>query len=200
VRSLRDCFQSDGALLLHGRDDLDHICAEHDYVFVMFCTAWASRCRKLEPTWHLLAERARKNTEANSTTNATTIVVAKVDCVESQSLCHAQNVISYPTLWLFRHHNRHSADGAGKECNLPPVSYYGERTVDAMLDFVQQKVKEDSITCKNQKSHRRDYDGAVSWKQYDDTSTTQQQPTAASDDDDTLQHNQAILRLEEEWK
>ncbi|GAB0496687.1 hypothetical protein MMPV_008001 [Pyropia vietnamensis] len=86
--------------------------------FVAFVVAWCSYCRSIAPTWSALAEKAASG--------AVPAAIYIVDCVQSEKLCAAQHVRSYPTLRLY-YNGRPSAD-----------DYDGERSVKELSAYARQ--------------------------------------------------------------
>ena len=142
VTSTLDELHEDGedALSLDP-ETLEYYKKEHDYVFVDFYASWCSHCRDLAPTWETLAEVMVDAGEAHAKIHGEDytdedyeaaekvtmpVVIAKIDCVDHQSLCNFEERISaYPTLRLFVDGKRwHGGD------------YNGHRTVLEMVEWL----------------------------------------------------------------
>jgi len=80
--------------------------------FVKYYAPWCGHCKRLAPTWDELGD-------AMSGTN---VVIAKVDCTVSKSVCTGAGVQGYPTLKLVQ-------NGKVKE------DYRGSRDLTALKSF-----------------------------------------------------------------
>jgi len=100
----------------------------HKYVFVNYYAPWCIWCQRLEPVWEAFAEHADRDLPALGQS----ISIIKVDCVENRDLCMNEKVMAFPTLRLF----------LNGEPSLP--EYRGDRTVDALMDFVKSRVAVDT--------------------------------------------------------
>lgn len=99
----------------------------HKYVFVNYYAPWCIWCQRLEPVWEAFAETADRELPASHQT----ISIIKVDCVENRELCMNEKVMAFPSLRLF-------TDG-----EVAPPDYRGDRTVEAFMEFVKQRVAVD---------------------------------------------------------
>merc|ERR1711988_1323964 len=86
--------------------------------FIKFYAPWCGHCQKLAPVWDELA----KKFEADSK-----VKIAKLDCTQAKSVCHENDVQSYPTLTYFRN-GRMLEEYKG----CP-----GARNIDDLTDFVK---------------------------------------------------------------
>ncbi|KAF7344358.1 Protein disulfide isomerase [Mycena sanguinolenta] len=82
---------------------------------VLYSTPWCGHCKRFAPTWEKLV--------AHQSALSTGVQLARVDCVESQDLCIAQNIRGYPTLNLYR-------DGDLVD------AYYGRRDFDTLTKYL----------------------------------------------------------------
>jgi len=87
-------------------------------VFVEFYAPWCGHCKSLAPKWDLLGEEFRD--DAN-------VVIAKVDATENDTPARIEG---FPTLIFYP---------AGDKAT--PVTYDGDRSVEAMLQFVKDNRK-----------------------------------------------------------
>ncbi|XP_062230809.1 protein disulfide isomerase-like 2-1 [Phragmites australis] len=82
---------------------------------VEFYAPWCGHCKKLAPEYEKLGASFKK---------AKSVLIAKVDCDEHKSLCSKYGVSGYPTLQWF------------PKGSLEPKKYEGQRTVEALAEFV----------------------------------------------------------------
>lgn len=106
----------------------------HKYAFVNFYAPWCIWCQRLEPVWEAFAE------EAESKGLTTSII--KVDCVENRELCMEHKIQAFPSLKLF-------VDGKPQ-----PPDYRNDRTVDAFMEFLKQRVAVDEQVARMDKETR----------------------------------------------
>jgi len=111
--------------------DFDTYLEENPYVFVNFFAPWCIWCQRLEPTWEALAEEIEKLNEraGGSGGSAIDVDVVKVDCVANRQLCASQRIMAFPTLRFFKDGKQYGID------------YKQDRTVNAFVDFLKQKVE-----------------------------------------------------------
>lgn len=95
----------------------------HEYTFVNFYAPWCIWCQRLEPVWEAFAERVE--------VDQLPISVVRVDCVEMRDLCMTQKVMAFPMLRFF------------KKKEAQPPDYRSDRTVEAMIEFVRQRLATD---------------------------------------------------------
>jgi len=91
--------------------------------FVMFFAPWCGHCKRLAPTWELLAVKYKE-------ADPKEVTIAKVDCTEQTALCSAQDVTGYPTLKFFK-------DGFEEEDG---VKHRGPRDQKALEKFIAEKL------------------------------------------------------------
>jgi len=84
--------------------------------FIKFYAPWCGHCQRLAPTWAELG----KDLEADPL-----ITIGKLDCTQSESICHDNEVRGYPTLQYFR-------DGE------MVATFRGNRFLPELKDFVNQ--------------------------------------------------------------
>ncbi|XP_015113214.1 thioredoxin domain-containing protein 5 homolog [Diachasma alloeum] len=63
--------------------------------FIMFYAPWCEHCRRLGPTWEMLAEMLNEEEDSR-------VRIAKVDCTTDSSICSEHDVTGYPTLKFFK--------------------------------------------------------------------------------------------------
>lgn len=83
---------------------------------VKFYAPWCGHCKRLAPTWDELSVKYA---------GSASVKVAKVDCTKSQSVCSAEGVDGYPTVFLYMDGKR-------------VVEYDGDRTLDNLVRFVNE--------------------------------------------------------------
>ena len=97
---------------------------DHKYTFVNFYAPWCVWCQRLEPVWESFAEEAEKQ--------QLPISIVKIDCVANQNLCtNKQRVQAFPTVRLF------------KDGEPYPPDYRDDRTVDAFVNYVKNRLMVD---------------------------------------------------------
>jgi len=82
---------------------------------VEFYAPWCGHCKKLAPEYERLGASFKK---------AKSVLIAKVDCDEHKSVCSKYGVSGYPTIQWF------------PKGSLEPKKYEGQRTVEALAEFV----------------------------------------------------------------
>ncbi|WCJ43032.1 Protein disulfide isomerase-like 2-2 [Euphorbia peplus] len=85
---------------------------------VEFYAPWCGHCKKLAPEYEKLAASFKK---------AKSVLIGKVDCDAHKSLCSKYDVSGYPTLKWF------------PKGTLEPKKYEGERTAEALAEFVNSE-------------------------------------------------------------
>jgi len=85
-------------------------------VFVEFYAPWCGHCKKLEPIWDELGEKFQDNSN---------VVIAKMDATANEIDVDGVEVQGFPTLIFFK--------------NGKPIKYEGERELDALAKFVEEK-------------------------------------------------------------
>lgn len=88
---------------------------KHSHVFVKFYAPWCGHCKSMVPAYSALAKRFK---EAG-------VPVVKVDATVESDIASEYGIEGFPTLKLF--------------VNGEPVDYSGERTEEAMYNFVSKK-------------------------------------------------------------
>jgi len=120
-------------------DGFDHWLKQHQYTMVNFYAPWCVWCQRLEPVWEAFAEKVESE--------QLPVSVTKVDCVANSNLCSATHKIqAFPTVRLFK-------DGVA----FPP-DYRDDRTVDAFINYIKNRVMVDEHIAKlpppDQKRHQ----------------------------------------------
>jgi protein disulfide-isomerase A6 len=87
--------------------------------FVKFYASWCAHCKKLAPVWNELAEEFAND--------ASSVLVAKVDCIAEKPLCERFNVQGFPTLRAFTPLN----GGEGE-------MYEGDRSIHALRAHIKK--------------------------------------------------------------
>jgi len=98
-----------------GKSFQDIVMDDSKDVFVEFYAPWCGHCKSLAPKYEKLGEMFAKDTN---------VVIAKVDATENDT---PAQIKGFPTLILY---------AAGHKAN--PVTYQGERTEQAMADWLRQ--------------------------------------------------------------
>jgi protein disulfide-isomerase-like protein len=106
-----------------GEGEFDEYLKTHHYTFVNFYAPWCIWCQRLEPVWEAFAEHIENE--------QIPISIIKVDCVANNELCMNQKIQAFPTLRVF------------KEAEPQAPDYRSDRTVDALTEFVRQKLAQD---------------------------------------------------------
>jgi thiol-disulfide isomerase/thioredoxin len=96
---------------------------DHEYVFANFYAPWCIWCQRLEPVWEAFAEKI----EADQAP----ISVVTIDCVANVDICAENHIQAFPSMRLFK---------AGQ---YQSPEYRGDRTVDAINDFVNARLATD---------------------------------------------------------
>lgn len=88
------------------------------HALVEFYAPWCGHCKKLAPEYEKLGSSFKK---------AKSVLIAKVDCDEHKSVCSKFGVSGFPTIKWF------------SKGSLEPKDYSGGRTVESLVDFVNQE-------------------------------------------------------------
>lgn len=110
-------------------DSFPQFIADNDVALVAFSAHWCPWSRKLAPVWEQVAEVV---------SSVPDVKLGKVDCASdgaSQLLCLQQHIAAFPTILLFKGHSPHSH-----------VHYHGERTQQAILDFLVAARQDETLT------------------------------------------------------
>jgi protein disulfide-isomerase A6 len=85
---------------------------------VEFYAPWCGHCKKLAPEFEKLGEAFKANKD---------VLIAKVDCDDHKPLCSKFGVTGFPIIKWF------------PKGSLEPKDYSGGRTVDALVEFVNNE-------------------------------------------------------------
>jgi hypothetical protein len=96
-----------------------------ELVMVAYGAPWCPWSRRIEPVW-----KALHMTVLTSDLDAL-VSIGRVDCTVEKQLCAQQQVSAFPTLRVYRQHDTHSHE-----------NYHGDRTVEALHDFLQESVED----------------------------------------------------------
>ncbi|KAH7423692.1 hypothetical protein KP509_12G069100 [Ceratopteris richardii] len=88
------------------------------HALVEFYAPWCGHCKKLAPEYEKLGSSFKKSKS---------VLIAKVDCDDHKSLCTKYGVSGFPTIKWF------------PKGSLEPKDYSGGRTVESLVDFVNQE-------------------------------------------------------------
>lgn len=95
-----------------------------DINYSLYCNLQTnSGCQRLEPTWELFARKV--------SSESLPVGIGKVDCVAHAQLCKDERILAFPTLRWYKN---------GK---VVMPDYSGDRTVDALLNYVKKKMESD---------------------------------------------------------
>jgi len=92
---------------------------DYPLAFINFYAPWCIWCQRLHPTWDKLAHSIKESQMQ--------VGIGVVDCVTYGTLCQSNRVRAFPTLRWFENGQEVSPD------------YRGDRTVDALSNFVKMK-------------------------------------------------------------
>lgn len=106
-----------------GEADFERWISSHEYVFVDFFAPWCIWCQRLHPVWEALAERVESE--------SLPVSVIQVDCVENRDLCFQQKIQAFPMMRLFKHGQPQ------------PPDYRSDRTVEAFVEFLRERLSHD---------------------------------------------------------
>lgn len=109
-----------GSALLNG-DNFDSVTARGTWL-VEFFSPYCGHCRQFAPTWDVLSEKVRKETEEGSGPTAG-FQTAQVNCITYGDLCTAQKVKSYPSIRLY-------VDGKKEK------EFNKERSIERLVEFM----------------------------------------------------------------
>ena len=111
----------------------------HPYAFINFYAPWCIWCQRLEPTWERLAEAvaAFDHQEGHASLK---VGIGKVDVPGNMEVGTSQGIRAFPTMRLFK---------KGESV----ADYREDRTVEALLKWLKQKVDFEARTREWEKSH-----------------------------------------------
>lgn len=95
----------------------DKFIGQNNIVFVKFYAPWCGHCNQMAPAYSELAKKYN--------VDGSLVKVAKLDATVHKEFAGQHRIQGFPTLKLFIGGN--------------PVDYQGERTVDAMSQFIEKK-------------------------------------------------------------
>ncbi|KAL1747767.1 thioredoxin-like protein [Schizophyllum fasciatum] len=105
--------------------------------FIKFYAPWCGHCKKLAPTWELLAQRMQNR-----------LTIAEVDCEAHPAVCKAYNVNGYPTLVYVNQAGVRSEYNSGRKLEQL-VSFVEKASAPAVVaikpDELDARVKEDDV-------------------------------------------------------
>jgi len=104
--------------------NFDSLLEKNEVVMINFYADWCRFSQMLAPIWDELAEKVQNKPELNGK-----VIIGKVDSDKEQGLASRFHISKYPTLKLL-----HNGQAVKKE-------YRGQRTADAMLQYVQQQLE-----------------------------------------------------------
>ncbi|XP_075488531.1 protein disulfide-isomerase like 2-1-like [Primulina tabacum] len=99
-------------------DNFEKEVGQNRGALVEFYAPWCGHCKKLAPEYENLGASFKK---------AKSILIGKVDCDEHKSLCSKYGVSGYPTIQWF------------PKGSLEPKKYEGERSAEALTEFVNSE-------------------------------------------------------------
>lgn len=87
-------------------------------VMILYYASWCGWCKKIKPVWEELKERVKNDPTLNSK-----VIVTEIQCDVENPPEKAKKINGYPTIILEKN---------GKE-----ISYEGERTIEAFIEFIK---------------------------------------------------------------
>ncbi|KAI5056425.1 hypothetical protein GOP47_0028732 [Adiantum capillus-veneris] len=99
-------------------ETFEHEVGKERHALVEFYAPWCGHCKKLAPEYEKLGSSFKKSKS---------VLIAKVDCDEHKSVCSNYGVSGFPTIKWF------------PKGSLEPKDYSGGRTVESLVDFVNQE-------------------------------------------------------------
>ena len=129
------------------KETLPHFLEENEWAFVNFYAPWCIWCQRLEPTWERLAETVAAFDHQESHASLK-VGIAKVDVPGNMEVGTTQGIRAFPTMRLFK-----KGEAA--------ADYREDRTVEALLNWLKQKVDFEARTREWEKSHGAQFHGDV---------------------------------------
>ena len=129
------------------KETLPHFLEENEWAFVNFYAPWCIWCQRLEPTWERLAETVAAFDHQESHASLK-VGIAKVDVPGNMEVGTTQGIRAFPTMRLFK---------KGEAV----ADYREDRTVEALLNWLKQKVDFEARTREWEKSHGAQFHGDV---------------------------------------
>ncbi|KAJ8970385.1 hypothetical protein NQ314_001253, partial [Rhamnusium bicolor] len=116
-------YDDDPIIVTLSRNDYElNVLDDNQAWFVNFYSPNCHHCHELAPTWRKFAQELEG-----------VIRIAAVNCEDDYALCHQLSIEAYPTL-LYYEKESHMYEGE---------KYIGDRTVEALQEFVLSKLKVD---------------------------------------------------------
>ncbi|KAL1727432.1 thioredoxin-like protein [Schizophyllum commune] len=105
--------------------------------FIKFYAPWCGHCKKLAPTWDLLAQHMQNR-----------LTIAEVDCEAHPALCKSYNVNGYPTLVYVNQAGVRSEYNSGRKLDQL-IAFVEKASAPAVVaikpDELEARVKEDDV-------------------------------------------------------
>lgn len=125
-------INADGAAITLDKSNFDQTIANNELVMLNFYADWCRFSQMLSPIWDDLADKvAAKFPEVGK------VVIAKVDSEKETEISSRFHISKYPTLKLLRFGQ------------VVKKEYRGQRTADAMAEFVAEQLKDPVVNVKS---------------------------------------------------
>eukprot|EP01026_Neomeris_dumetosa_P041870 TRINITY_DN34771_c0_g1_i16.p1 TRINITY_DN34771_c0_g1~~TRINITY_DN34771_c0_g1_i16.p1 ORF type:complete len:399 (+),score=39.16 TRINITY_DN34771_c0_g1_i16:102-1298(+) len=115
--------------------NFEQIVKQYPVVVVNFFAPWCPWCQRLAPAWDAAASDVHQQfPDADGR-----IRIAKVDCTEEMQLCRSQQIMGFPSIRVYRQGKDIIKVGGHEEHE----AYHGDRTKEALVEFMKGLVQED---------------------------------------------------------
>ncbi len=113
--------QTHSVVIVRGQSFESIVYETEQSVLLEFYAPWCGHCKQLEPIYQQVAEHFQSNRDK--------VIIGKIDATANEVEAEGVEITGFPTLYFF-----------SKENKLEPIEYEGERTVEDIIEFVENQL------------------------------------------------------------